>query len=94
MQYIYASMVLHSAGADIDEDSVRKVMEAAGIEPDEYQLKSLIESLDGLDIDEFTKLPEPVPVIETEEKQAEDEPDDDEDEDEPSGLTQLFPGMF
>jgi len=93
MQYIYASMVLHSAGADITEDSVRKVMEAAGIEPDDYQLKALVDALDGLDIDDYTKLPEPTQaeVVEPEEEKQEEDSDE---EDEPSGLTQLFPGMF
>jgi len=94
MQYIYASMILHSAGTEITEDSVKKVLEAAGIEPDDTQLKMLVDSLDGLDIDEYIKLPDlpvtdPDPVDPTEEKS-----DEDDDDEEATGLTQLFPGMF
>ncbi len=52
MEYVYAALLLHKAGKEITEDSVKKIMEAAGIKPDEAKIKSLIASLKEVNIDE------------------------------------------
>lgn len=52
MEYIYAALVLHSAGKEINEDAVTKVMTAAGIAVDDSRVKALIAALDGVDIAE------------------------------------------
>jgi len=51
MEYIYAAMLLHKAGKKVDEASVKKVLEAAGITPDETRVKALVVALEGIDID-------------------------------------------
>jgi large subunit ribosomal protein L12 len=51
MEYIYAAMLLHKAKKKVDEPSVKKVLEAAGVHVDEARVKALVAALDGVDID-------------------------------------------
>lgn len=51
MENIYAALLLHKAGKDVNEENVKSVVAAAGIESNEDQIKSLIASLKGVDID-------------------------------------------
>jgi len=51
MEYIYAVLLLHRAGKEINEENLKKVIEAAGIEADEAKVKTLIASLKGVDIE-------------------------------------------
>ena len=51
MEYIYAAMLLHKSGQKVDEASVKKVLEAAGVKADDARTKALIASLEGVDID-------------------------------------------
>jgi len=55
MENIYAAMLLHKAGKEIDEDSVTKVLTAAGITVDPIQVKALVASLSEVNIDEAIK---------------------------------------
>ena len=55
MENIYAAMLLHKAGKEIDEDSVTKVLKAAGITVDPIQVKALVASLSEVNIDEAIK---------------------------------------
>ncbi len=55
MEYIYASMLLHKAGKPITEANVKKVLEAAGVSPDEGRVKALVAALDGVNINEAIK---------------------------------------
>jgi large subunit ribosomal protein L12 len=55
MEYIYAAMLLHKAGHQINEASVKKVIEAAGLKADEARIKSLVAALDGVNIEETIK---------------------------------------
>jgi len=55
MEYIYAAMLLHKAGQKVDEASVKKVLEAAGVKPEESRLKALVAALEGVNIDEAIK---------------------------------------
>ncbi|MEM4755745.1 MAG: 50S ribosomal protein P1 [Candidatus Woesearchaeota archaeon] len=52
MEYIYTALLLHKAGKAIDEASVKKVLEAAGITPDDGKVKALIAALSGVNIEE------------------------------------------
>ena len=52
MEYVYAAMLLHASGSEIDDGSVTKVLEAAGISVDASRVKALVASLSGIDIDE------------------------------------------
>jgi len=55
MENIYAAMLLHKAGKEINEASVTKVLEAAGINCDAVQVKALVASLSEVNIDEAIK---------------------------------------
>lgn len=52
MEYVYASLLLHYAKRPITEDSLRKVLEAAGIEVDDVRVKAVVAALSGVNIDE------------------------------------------
>lgn len=53
--YIYAGLLLHKAGKEINEESVKKVLEAAGVKPDEARVKALVTALQGVNIEEAVK---------------------------------------
>ena len=55
MENIYAAMLLHKAGKEINEDSVTKVLSAAGLTVDPIQVKALVASLSEVNIDEAIK---------------------------------------
>ena len=55
MEYVYAAMILHKAGQKINEDSVKKVLTAAGVRADDARIKALVAALDGVDIEEAIK---------------------------------------
>jgi large subunit ribosomal protein L12 len=55
MENIYAAMLLHKAGKEINEESVTSVLKAAGITVDAVQVKALVASLSEVDIDEAIK---------------------------------------
>ncbi len=55
MEYVYAAMLLHKAGKDVTEESVKKVLEAAGVAVDDGKVKALVAALDGVDIDAAVK---------------------------------------
>ena len=52
MEYVYAAMLLHSAGKEINEKNVKAVLKGAGADADASRVKALIASLDGIDIEE------------------------------------------
>ncbi len=51
MEIVYAALLLHKLGKEVNEENVKKVVVATGAEVDESQVKSLIASLKGVDID-------------------------------------------
>jgi large subunit ribosomal protein L12 len=55
MENIYAAMLLHKAGKEINEDSVTNVLKAAGLTVDPIQVKALVASLSEVNIDEAIK---------------------------------------
>ena len=52
MEYVYAAMLLHTTGQEINEENVKKVLEAAGAKVDEARVKALIAALEDVDIEE------------------------------------------
>lgn len=57
MEYMYAAMLLHSAGKDISEDAVINTLTAAGISADSSRVKALCAALADVDIEEALKAP-------------------------------------
>ena len=55
MEYIYSAMLLHSAGKEITEDGIKKVLTAAGVKADDARIKALTASLEGVNIEEAIK---------------------------------------
>jgi len=55
MEYVYAALLLHRAGKEISEDNVKKVLSAAGVNPDEARVKALVAALSEVNIDEVLK---------------------------------------
>lgn len=51
MEYVYAALLLHKLGKTVDADGMNKVIKATGAEIDESKVKSLVASLNGVDID-------------------------------------------
>lgn len=52
MEYIYAAILLHTTSQEINEENVKKVIEAAGVEADDARIKALIAALEDVDIEE------------------------------------------
>lgn len=97
MEYIYAAMLLHKAGKQIDEANVKKVIEAAGVKADESRIKALVASLQGVNIDDTIKqasvAPVAAPAAETKQQPKPKEEKKEEKKDEMSaaaGLGALF----
>jgi large subunit ribosomal protein L12 len=55
MENIYAAMLLHKAGKEINESTVTAVLSAAGVTVDPVQVKALVASLSEVNIDEAIK---------------------------------------
>ena len=100
MEYIYAAMILHSAEKDINEENVKSIIEAAGIEADDARIKALIAALEDVDIEEAMETSAmaaaPVAAAPVAEAAAEEEEEEEEDEEEAAeeeaaaGLGALF----
>ncbi|MEK6871852.1 MAG: 50S ribosomal protein L12 [Nanoarchaeota archaeon] len=50
MEEVYAALLLHSLGKQIDEQNVMKILHASGAHTDEAKIKSLVASLKDVDI--------------------------------------------
>lgn len=57
MEYVYAALLLHELGKEINEDNITKVIKATGEEPDEARAKALVASLEEVDIEEAISKP-------------------------------------
>ncbi len=100
MEYMYAAMLLHSAGKEINEGSITGILNAAGINPDSVRVQALVAALAEVDIDEALKAPvvtaaaAPVAVsAAADEEEAEEKPQEEEEEEEEEdlqGLSALF----
>ncbi len=104
MEYVYAALLLHKAGKEVNEEHLTKVLTAAGVNADPVRLKALVASLAEVDIDEAIKtspslisapLIPTAPAPATEEKPAKEEKKKEEEEKEKEeaaleGLGALF----
>lgn len=55
MEYVYAALLLHYAKQEISEENLAKVLQAAGLQPDEVRIKTLVAALKEVNIDEAVK---------------------------------------
>ncbi|MBU4453736.1 MAG: 50S ribosomal protein P1 [Euryarchaeota archaeon] len=52
MEYVYAALLLHSAGKKVTDEAVSAVIKAAGGEVDAVRAKALVSALEGVNIEE------------------------------------------
>jgi len=103
MEYIYAALLLHRAGKPVDEENIKKVLSAAGVNPDEARVKSLVAALSEVNIDEVLKSATAMPVTaapaptpeaekkpEKKEEKKKEEKKEEEKEEALAGLSALF----
>jgi len=102
MEYVYAAMLLHKAGKEINEKNVSEVLTAAGVTADAVRVKALVASIAEVDIEEAIKsapalmaaAPAPAavaPAAKEEKKEEEEEEDQTKKEEEAmEGLGALF----
>lgn len=62
IEYIYATLLLYKAGKEINEENLKKVLEAAGIQVDEVKVKSLVAAVKGIDIGKVLEQSMAMPV--------------------------------
>ena len=55
MELIYAAMLLHRAKKDINEENIKKIMNAVGIQKTDAEVKALVAALNGVDIEKAIK---------------------------------------
>src|SRR3989338_2255600 len=51
MEYVYGAMLLHAAKQPVNEDNLKKVVEASGAKFEQGSAKALVTSLQGVDIE-------------------------------------------
>ena len=102
MEYIYGALLLHAAGKEVDEDKLKKVLENAGVSPDEARLKSLVSSLKEVNIEDVIKNAAAAPVAaapvssngpekkEAKKEEKKEEKPEANEEDAMAGLSSLF----
>ena len=100
MEYIYAAMILHSAEKDINEENVKSIIEAAGIDADDARIKALIAALEDVDIEEAIETAAvaaaapaaaaPVAAEAEDEEEEEEEEEEASEEEAAAGLGALF----
>jgi large subunit ribosomal protein L12 len=52
MEYVYAALILHESGEEINEDNLTGVLDAAGVDVEESRVKALVAALEDVDIEE------------------------------------------
>ncbi len=50
IEYVYATLLLYKAGKEINEENLKRVLEAAGITVDDVRVKSLVAAVKNIDI--------------------------------------------
>jgi large subunit ribosomal protein L12 len=90
MEYVYAALILNETGAEISEDNLTDVLEAAGVDVEESRVKALVAALEDVDIDEAVEQAAAVPAatggpaaggdVETADEEADEEEADTEDD--------------
>jgi len=86
MEYVYAAMLLHKAGKEINDKNVSEVLTAAGVKADSARVKALVASIAEVDIEEAIKsapammAAAPAPAAEAPAKKEEKKPEEEEED--------------
>jgi len=62
MEYVYAALILNETGAEINEDNLTDVLDAAGVDVEESRVKALVAALEDIDIEEAVEQAAAVPA--------------------------------
>lgn len=62
MEYIHTALLLQKVGKEVNENNVKKVLEAAGAHAEEAKIKALVSALDGVDVEKIIKEASIMPV--------------------------------
>ncbi|MDD3083591.1 MAG: 50S ribosomal protein P1 [Candidatus ainarchaeum sp.] len=80
MEYVYAAMLLHKTGKEVNEVNVEAILKSAGIEFDSTRVKAMVASIKNINIDEAIEkaavapaAASPVPTEAGETKEAEED---------------------
>ncbi len=97
MMEVYAALLVHSAGKEVNEENIKKVLQAIGAQVDENKIKALVTSLEGVNIDEVIQqaalMPAAAAAPAAEEKKEEEKKEEEEKkkaEEAVAGLGALF----
>ncbi|HKZ45401.1 MAG TPA: 50S ribosomal protein L12 [archaeon] len=90
MEEVYAALLLHSAKQNITEESISKILQSAGLAPDQAKIKALVASLEGVNIDEAIKQAAVAVAAPAEEKKEEKKEEGKKAEEAAVGLSSLF----
>jgi large subunit ribosomal protein L12 len=90
---VYGALMLHNAGQQVTEESLKKVIHSAGANVDEGKVKALVSALEGQNIDELIKQTAVVsaaPAAKEEKKEEKHEDEGKKAEEASAGLSSLF----
>ncbi|MCU4924814.1 50S ribosomal protein P1 [Halobacteria archaeon AArc-dxtr1] len=62
MEYVYAALILNESDAEITEENVTDVLDAAGVDVEESRVKALVAALEDVDIEEAVEEAAAVPA--------------------------------
>jgi len=62
MEYVYAALILNESGAEINEENLTGVLEAAGVDVEQSRVKALVAALEDVDIDDAVEEATAVPA--------------------------------
>ncbi|MFD1585480.1 50S ribosomal protein P1 [Halorientalis brevis] len=62
MEYVYAALILNETGAEINEDNLTNVLDAAEVDVEESRVKALVAALEDVDIEEAVEQAAAVPA--------------------------------
>jgi len=96
MQYVYAAMLLHSAGKEVGESNLESTLKSAGVEYDSARVKALVASIKNINIDEaiqkaaVAQVAAPVAGAESKKEEVPEEDKKKSEEEAAAGLGALF----
>ena len=93
MEYMYAALLLHKLGKEVNAENLNKVVSATGTDVDEAKVKVLVASLKGVDIAkelESASLMAAAPAATAEKAEAKEEKKEEKAAEAADGLASLF----
>jgi len=103
--YIHAALALYYAGQEINEENLKKVIEALGLQPDDAKIKMLVASLSEINLEEVLQQAVAVPAAAVaaapaaapaaaEEEKKEEEKEEEEEEEKEVDIGEGLGGLF